>query len=572
MRVRDPIPEDLRHTNGRAPEVSGDEVLDRLVGFIRRFVALSYMQAVLIALWIVHTHAIDAADCTPYVHIKSAEKRSGKTRLLEVLSLLVARPWLTGRVSAAVLVRKTANEQPSLLLDESDAAFKGDKEYGEALRGILNAGFRRGGVTSLCVGQGANISYEDFPVFGAKAIAGIGKLPDTVADRSVPIELQRRKPSEHVERFRMRKVESDAVALGSAAAAWAETHLRALAEAEPELPDELDDRAQDIIEPLLAIADEAGGEWPARARHAAVSLLTGEHRDDAESLGVRLLRDIRWAFEEADAERMRTTDILTALNKRDDAPWGSLRGEALDARGLARLLKPYGVIPKKLRERDGEGTFRGYERASFEDAWARYLPHTPEYAEQAEHPELPVDGAGSGVPHDGDVPEQTAYAEHEDPHRNADVPHVPHVPHILGGRDERLCIHDVRGGCWLCQKYQPEEWGVQSSAAENVANGSEGNVGPNGRVSSDVGTDGIVGMVRWQEPGVTTSHRIMQLLKDPPRWLADQIKLCRQDPERYIKPTAAAIASEVYGDANRRGEIEPVLEAWLEEAAGEASP
>lgn len=118
-------------------------MLDGLVAFIRRFVALSHVQAVMVALWVVHTHAIDAADCTPYLHIRSAEKRSGKTRLLEVLAPLVARPWFTGRVSAAVLVRKTANEQPSLLLDESDATFKGDKEYAEALRGILNAGFRR---------------------------------------------------------------------------------------------------------------------------------------------------------------------------------------------------------------------------------------------------------------------------------------------------------------------------------------------------------------------------------------------------------------------------------------------
>ena len=147
------------NANGHAPNLSGAEILDKFVLFIRRFVALSDEQADMAALWVVHTHAVDAADCTPYLHIKSAEKRSGKTRLLEVLALFAARPWLTGRVSAAVLVRKTANEQPSLLLDESDAAFKGDKEYAEALRGILNAGFRRGGVTSLCVGQGANLSY-----------------------------------------------------------------------------------------------------------------------------------------------------------------------------------------------------------------------------------------------------------------------------------------------------------------------------------------------------------------------------------------------------------------------------
>jgi len=298
-------PEDMpwelweRNGHGRAPSVEeeygtslsevasedGSELLERLVWFIRRYVALSEDQALLSALWIVHTYALDAADTTPYLNIKSAEKRSGKTRLLEVLSLLAAGSWLTGRVTAAVLVRKVAAEMPALLLDESDAAFKGDREYAETLRGVLNAGFRRGGVASLCVGQGANIRYQDFPVYCPKAIAGIGKLPDTVADRSIPIELRRRRPSEKVERFRLRKVGPEALPISRDVRVWAQSHLDSLSTAEPDLPEELDDRAQDIMEPLLAIADEVGAEWPERSRGAAVALLTGEEREDAESLG-----------------------------------------------------------------------------------------------------------------------------------------------------------------------------------------------------------------------------------------------------------------------------------------------
>ena len=353
----------------KAPD--GAELLERLAWFIRRYVALSEDQALLSALWVVHTHALDAADTTPYLNVKSAEKRSGKTRLLEVLSLLAAGSWLTGRVTAAVLVRKVAAEAPALLLDESDAAFKGDREYAETLRGVLNAGFRRGGVASLCVGQGANITYEDFPVFCPKVIAGIGKLPDTVADRSIPIELRRRRPSEKVERFRLRKVGPEVLPIQQDVRAWAQRHLDSLSRAEPDLPDELDDRAQDIMEPLLAIADEVGGEWPERSRRAAVGLLTGEEREDAESLGVRLLRDIRDVFDDKSSDRLPTRKLLEALHAMEEAPWGSLRGEPLDARGLARLLKPYSVKPEKLRE--GDDTFRGYRRTSFEDAWVRYL-------------------------------------------------------------------------------------------------------------------------------------------------------------------------------------------------------
>jgi hypothetical protein len=406
--------------NGHAPKISAAEVLGGLVAFIRRFVVLSDEQADMAALWVVHTHALGAADCTPYLHINSAEKRSGKTRFLEVLALLAARPWLTGRVSAAVLVRKTANEQPSLLLDESDAAFKGDKEYAEALRGILNAGFRRGGVTSLCVGQGANMSYRDFPVFSPKAIAGIGKLPDTIADRAIPIELRRRRRGEHVERFRQRKVEPVAVPLMSAAAAWAEANLNALAEAEPDLPDELDDRAQDIVEPLLAISEAVGGEWPERARHAAVVLLTGEHRDDTESLGVRLLRDIRSTFDAASADKLTTGKLLEQLHKKEEAPWRYLNGGQLDANRLARMLKPYGIAPMQFKESGGKA--RGYLRAHFEDAWARYLPEPGTPVPSHKNPLVERD---SGVPGSPGLAGTETKPVPRKPHKQAKVPGVP---------------------------------------------------------------------------------------------------------------------------------------------------
>ena len=195
-------------------------MLDDLFAFVRRFVSLSPSQARVVVLWIAHTHAIDAADATPYLAITSAEKQSGKTRLLEVGELLVAGAWLTGKVSAAVLIRKIDSEQPALLLDESDAAFAGEKEYAEALRGVLNTGHRRGGKASCCVGQGTKITFKDFSTFCPKAIAGIGNLPDTVADRSVPIRLKRAKRGEHVERFRRRDVEAEATGLRGRLEAW----------------------------------------------------------------------------------------------------------------------------------------------------------------------------------------------------------------------------------------------------------------------------------------------------------------------------------------------------------------
>ena len=156
-------------------------ILDSLVTFVRKFVVLTEEQAAALALWIAHTHAFEAADSTPYINVRSAEKRSGKTRLLEALALLVARPWSTGRVTTSVLMRRIERDHPTLLLDESDAAFKGEHEYAEALRGMLDVGHRRGGMVSVSVARGRDFDARDFEVYCPKAIAGIGRLPDTVA-------------------------------------------------------------------------------------------------------------------------------------------------------------------------------------------------------------------------------------------------------------------------------------------------------------------------------------------------------------------------------------------------------
>jgi hypothetical protein len=344
-------------------------LLGDVVAFIRRYVVLSDAQGDVVAIWIVHTWALDAAETTPYLSITSPEKRSGKSLLLEVLSLLAARPWLTSRVSAAVLIRKVAGRRPALLLDESDAAFKGEKDYAEALRAVLNAGHRRGGVASLCEKKGANFELVDFPVFGPKAIAGIGRLPDTVADRSIPIRMKRRAPNETVARFRWREARQEAEPIAEGLRLWAAANVRLLQDARPDIPPQLDDRAADGWEPLLAIADAAGGDWPVRARRAALALSVGDGQDN-DSLGVRLLGDIRAVFEDKHTDRMASADLVDALVAMEEAAWDDLRGKPLDVRTLARLLRPYGVKPGTIRI--GEATPKGYSRGDFADAWSRY--------------------------------------------------------------------------------------------------------------------------------------------------------------------------------------------------------
>jgi hypothetical protein len=342
----------------------GPELVAAVQGFIRRYVVVSDHALLATALWVLHTHAIDAAYATPYLHIHSPQRRCGKTRFFEVLSLLVARPWHTARTSTAALIRKVASDKITLLLDETDALFGSDKEYVETLRGILNAGNSRSVMATLCVGREHKV--QDFPVFGPKALAGIGTLPDTIADRSIAIEMKRRLPSEPVGRFRRRLIQAEADALRSRIESWVAENLDALRDANPQLPDQLSDRAQDGWEPLLAIADLC--DVGADAVAAAIAL--AGHEPEPEDLGLRTLSDLHRVFE--DRDRLSSTEVVVALRGIEDGPYGAFRSRDFDERELAKRLKPFGIRPEQMKI-DGRNV-RGYERAALAEVWDRYLP------------------------------------------------------------------------------------------------------------------------------------------------------------------------------------------------------
>ena len=120
------------------------------------------------------------------------------------------------------------------------------------------------------------------------------------------------------------------------------------------------------------VADVAGGRWPERAREAAAAFVEVS-TERAPSLGVKLLRDLQHVF--GDQQVMSTDAILSALNGMDEAPWGNLRGNPLDARGLSNRLRPYGIKPTVVRI--GDTTPRGYRREDLHDSWQRYLAPTP---------------------------------------------------------------------------------------------------------------------------------------------------------------------------------------------------
>lgn len=372
--------------------ISGAELLDQVYAFVRRFLVVSESQARLVALWIVHTHIFSVFNYTPYLEITSAEKQCGKTRLLEILNLLVANPWMTGKVTTAVLYRKIEADHPTLLLDESDAAFNGDEEYAQLLRGVLNTGFQKDGKASCCVGS--DLSLRDFSTFCPKAIAGIGRLPDTIRDRSIPIHLKRAARNENVERFRRRDTEPEAEGLRNQIEAWSTSISERVREARPELPEALNDRQQDISEPLLAIADAAGSDWPQKAREAILSVFTDRFTEDG-STGVRLLRDILTIFDGHGLDRIPSAELVAALGTIETSPWAEYsHGKPITALKLARLLGRFDIAPRSIRLPDDK-TPKGYHRTDFEDAWRRYLRVEPVPGSPAETSPTPHSGVSS---------------------------------------------------------------------------------------------------------------------------------------------------------------------------------
>jgi hypothetical protein len=331
-------------------------------------------QATAITLWVAHTWVVDAFDVSPYLSLHSAEKRSGKSRTLDVLEQLVASPWRVALPSEAVTYRKIQQDAPTLLMDEVDAIFRGNRqaEQHEGLRALLNAGFQRGTRVPRCVGP--KLELKEFDVFCPKALAGIGSLPDTTADRSIPIRLRRRKPSERVERFRRRDFQHLAEELRERLEEWAVDATAPLEGTYPEMPSEITDRAEEAWEPLVAIADLVGGEWPRLAREAAVALGTGEPDESEQSVGVRLLADVRRVVQDlGDPEKIPTADILAGLHGLEESPWADWKnGKPLSAERLGRYLREYSVKSRDVWT--SSGSRKGYLRDQLQDAFDRYLP------------------------------------------------------------------------------------------------------------------------------------------------------------------------------------------------------
>jgi hypothetical protein len=414
------------------------DILNATARFIESYVFCSQEQSDTLALWTLHTHCVGAFYCTPYVHVSSAEPASGKTRLLEALEALTHDPWMAADITPSAMYRiidETA-QPPTLLIDETDAVFRNGKgeasDRAEALRAIINSGYKRGGRAIRC--DGPQHHPVKFSTYCPKALAGLKPLPDTIRDRSIPIRLLKKRPGESVADWDGQHVEeTQAPPMRAAIVGWATSAEADLRKSRPAAPPGLSDRQREIWRPLLAIADLAGGTWPERARTAARVLC---HVDtDEATTGVRLLADIRMVLT---GGALVTARLIEELGTIEEAPWGDYYGKPITPQKLGALLRPYGVRTRHWR--DGSKTIRGYHREDFEDAWSRHLPlrtGTTGTTRMVE-PKTPVREPAQ-------TPHSVPVLNGEKPHNQAVVPVVP-VPIPVPGAEapgEALTLDEV---------------------------------------------------------------------------------------------------------------------------------
>jgi Protein of unknown function (DUF3631) len=345
--------------------VAGDHIAEALAAAVKTYAVLSDAAADAIALWILHTWLVNWFPISPRLAVTSPTKGCGKTTVLRVLSKVTRRPKRAGSISPPALFRAVEQFQPTILLDETEKYI----EHGSDLHALLNEGHSAGAGVMRVLGD--KLELREFAVFGPVAFARNGRLPDDLEQRSIIVEMQRRRSDEPLSELRDDRCES-LQRVACMCARWAEDTTDQITDYDPDMG-ALINRDADNWRPLFAIADVIGGDWPERIRAAATALAPRE----SESTGPMLLADIKTTFDEKHIDRLASAEICESLTAMEGRPWAEWRAskaaspKPITPNQLARLLKPFGVISDSVRV--GGKTPKGYYRHQFEELWQRYL-------------------------------------------------------------------------------------------------------------------------------------------------------------------------------------------------------
>ena len=353
--------------------VDGKELLDELRAIFKKYLVLPDNAENTLALWVLFTYSFEAFEHSPRLLIHSPEKRCGKTTLLMLLDFICCKSLRVSSLTASAMFRTIEAYAPTLLIDEADAFLKEKEE----LRGIINEGHIKGGGVIRNVEVGRSHSVRFFNVFCPCAIAGIGKLADTIADRSIIITMRRKFAGEMVERLRGDKG-SLFNELKQKCSRFADDNFLKLQEADPIISNKINDRSADNWRPLLAIAELASKDW---LELATVEMNTTDsigYADDDSSIKTLLLSDIKDIFKDYPLSFISSQELCLKLADICESPWNEWRfNQPITPQQLSMILKDFGI--KSHQKRMNDKNLKCYHKEHFKDAFSRYLikPSTP---------------------------------------------------------------------------------------------------------------------------------------------------------------------------------------------------
>ena len=343
--------------------VNGAQVLNAVLAQLQAHVIADIETLHMASLWVCMTWFTEVATVLPLAVITAPEKGCGKTTLLTAMSKMARRPMQVAGTTAAFLFRVIELEAPTLFIDETDTFMRDNEE----LRGLINSGHTR---ESAFIGRVVGDNHEPklFSTWCAKALSGIGHLPETIESRAIILKMRRKLKGETA--LNVRHTPKEAFTLiKRQLARWADDNAGAFSELHP-IMSGLSNRDADNYEPLLAIAQLAGGDWVKHIEQACIKLM--EHASDNQSIGVELLEACRDAFDTLKLDKIFTHELMEYLLKDEEAVFATYnRGRPMTPRQVAKKLAGYEIKSKTVRR--GYEIKKGYERGQFLEAWTVYL-------------------------------------------------------------------------------------------------------------------------------------------------------------------------------------------------------
>lgn len=359
------------------------DLLRDVEAFYRRYVTFPEADyPFVLALWTMMTFVWPHFDAIPYLVITSETKRSGKTRLSELLSFVASVPLNMAGMTAAAVYNSIKDLNPTMFIDEAETL---SGESAEVMRSVLNVGYRKG-QTIPRVYRGKVVQW---PVYCPKAFILIGDVYDTLRDRSIVVIMRRGAPADRF-LYETAKIDGDDLRQRAADIMFAvKKDVVAAYEASPGLPF-LQDRDEEIWSPLFAIASILCPDRLDQLTRAAVDIATmktapkrkytelelGEAEQEATNAeyAERLLADMLTVM--GHHKVIYSADALDKLHALPTGPWRKFRGQGLTAYDMGHLLERFqGVKPRLIRtgssKKAGSRVARGYRREAIEAALAQ---------------------------------------------------------------------------------------------------------------------------------------------------------------------------------------------------------